>query len=91
MRKTFDREGFVLIPSVFTSAQIEQLRSAADIITGTPTDHPSDTHEHPGWGTTRGDLFARYPQFQWVLFHEPLSTLHQVLSALAIDDTARAR
>jgi hypothetical protein len=69
---SFDSDGYALFRSVFTPDQIRQLRADADRITASPTDYPGDTQDDPRFGTTRSDLYARFPEFRWVLFHEPL-------------------
>lgn len=68
----FDRQGFALIPNVFSPEEIARLRESADRITAMPSTYVGDVDNHEKLATSRADIYARYPEFQWVLFHPPL-------------------
>lgn len=68
---SFDRDGYAHIPFIFSAEDIARLRESADRVTASPSDFPGDTDDHTRFGTSRGDIYARFPEFQWILFHQP--------------------
>lgn len=66
------KNGYVLFPSIFSFGDIARLRESADLITANPSAFLGDVDNHPRFGTSRGDIFARFPELQWVLLHKPL-------------------
>ena len=72
LEREFTDRGFVLLRSVFSAEEIERIRESVDRITATPSDYPGDADNHPRFGTGRGDIYARFPELQWVLLHERL-------------------
>lgn len=68
---SFDRNGYAHIPSIFSADDVARLRESADRVTASPSDFPGDTDDHARFGTSRGDIYARFPEFQWILFHPP--------------------
>ena len=66
------KNGFALFPSIFSVEDVARLRESADRITANASAYPGDVDNHPKFGTSRGDIYARFPEFQWVLLHKPL-------------------
>jgi ectoine hydroxylase-related dioxygenase (phytanoyl-CoA dioxygenase family) len=82
LTQDFDNNGYAIVRSVFSADDVARLRNSADRITAAPSDHPSDTQDHPKFGTGRCDIYARFPELQWVLFHPPLlAGLKQILGS----------
>lgn len=76
---SFDNKGYAHFPSIFSAEDIARLRESADRITANPSDFPGDVDSHVRFGTSRSDLYARFPEFQWVLLHQPFIDAMKVL------------
>jgi hypothetical protein len=70
--KSFERDGFLRIPGVFSESQIADLRHELDLLFQQPVRFEGDLQAHGNRGSIRCDIFARYPQFRWLLFHQAL-------------------
>jgi len=72
--KQFHRDGFIVVPSVLTKEQAAELRSFLIRVFDAGAKFEGDA---PG---TRYDVYSRYPELHWVLFHPPiLSSLKSLL------------
>ncbi|HEY9691117.1 MAG TPA: phytanoyl-CoA dioxygenase family protein [Oculatellaceae cyanobacterium] len=70
----FHKDGFLLVPSVFTQEQIGELREYLIKL------FESDIQYHGDTGNFRLDICTRYPELRWLLTHPPmLSTLRSLL------------
>jgi hypothetical protein len=70
--RAFRRDGFVLVPSVFSAEEVARLRASAERICAMPSQLPGDVDAHAKFGTARSDVYARHEELRWVLLHPPL-------------------
>lgn len=66
-KQSFHRNGFLVVPNLLTAREIAWLRSFFEPLFKRPSKKrlPGDTD---GWLV---DIYNRYPECQWLLFHEP--------------------
>lgn len=67
-----ETDGFTIIPGVFTTAEIAQLRLGVRALFDQPARLAGDFDNKGRVGSVRLDICARYPELQWLLFHKPL-------------------
>src|SRR5262245_3688533 len=72
-KRRFERNGFLVVPAVFSRAQIRQLRGFLTELFAVRSPHEGDLDRKgdasPG---VRFDVFARYPELSWVPTHPPV-------------------
>jgi hypothetical protein len=61
LRRTFDRQGFVLVPGVLTGDEVGELRRVLTRLFGADSPWEGDG------ANNRADVFCRYPELRWVL------------------------
>ena len=78
-KQQFHRDGYLLVPGVLTKEEVASLRKLVRPIFDLPADqrHPGDTP------SVVFDVYSRYPEVRWLLFHEP--TLNILRSLLGND------
>jgi hypothetical protein len=59
----FHRDGFLLVPSVFTKKQVTEMRTFLVNLFNSKIQFPGDTRNF------RNDIASKYPQLQWLLFY----------------------
>ncbi len=79
----FLNEGFLIVPNVFSSLEVAQLRATLQAMFRQPASQPGDFDKRATLGSVRFDPFCRHPDLAWVLGHGALVT---ALKALLGDD-----
>jgi hypothetical protein len=80
----FHRDGYILVPNVLSAEQIAQLRA----FLRPRFDLPSAKHFPGDTDHFLFDVFNRYPEMRWLLFHEPSM---QIIKSLLGEDYAVLR
>ncbi|MDP3157127.1 MAG: phytanoyl-CoA dioxygenase family protein [Archangium sp.] len=65
----FLNDGFLLVPNVFSSSEVTQLRGTLKEMFRTRASHPGDFDGRATLGSVRFDPFCREPTLAWVLGH----------------------
>lgn len=72
LRAAIERDGFVVVPGVFTPEQVAALRSSVLSLFQRPSPFEGDIEAHPRIGSVRFDICTRYQTLRWLLVHPPL-------------------
>lgn len=72
LRGDYERDGYAMVPRVFTVPQIRSLRRDLLGIFDAPATLPGDLPRRPNGAGVRVELAARYPALRWLLVHPPL-------------------
>jgi hypothetical protein len=83
LRQRFGSDGYIIVPNVFTSHQVSELRRELLAIFDKPPTFPGDLPLRPDGPALRVELVARHPALRWMLVHPPL--LHAVRAILGDD------
>jgi hypothetical protein len=70
-KQQFDKDGYLLVPNILTSEQVKRLRDFFRPKFDLPPDQrlPGDTSD------VLYDIYSRYPELRWLLFHEPTNDI----------------
>ena len=80
LREQFQKDGYAIVPGVFSADQIAELRRELLKIFATPSTLPMDSDRTPNGPGLRVELAVRHPQLRWLLVHPPLvAALREVL------------
>ncbi len=78
-------DGFLVVPQVIGASEIASLRTDLDCQFRNTSNYPSDANGGDVRHSIRVDLCARFPQFRWLLTHEPIiSSAQSLLDADAV-------
>lgn len=69
---TFERDGFALVPDVFSADEVARMRSTVAGLFALPSKQQGDISGAGRIGSIRFDVCARYPELRWILGHEGL-------------------
>lgn len=68
-----DQIGYAVVPGVLNKEQVATLRKQMAELFDQPAVYPGDImNSSKGLLKVRGDVFRRYPQFTWLMFHPPI-------------------
>lgn len=77
-KRQFHKDGYLLVPGVLTKEEVASLRTFVRPIFDLPSDQ-----RYGDTASVLFDVYSRYPEVRWVLFHEPTLS---ILRSLFGDD-----
>ena len=82
LREQFKKDGYAIVPGVFSAQEIASLRRDLLSIFDTPPTLPGDRPRTPKSAALRVELPVRHPQLRWLLVHPPLlAAVREILGA----------